>query len=187
MKTQILNAFSLIVLGSLTILFTSCDLFDSVDDVDFDATLEQTINITEESTATDVAYTKTIILDATSDPDINDYKEKIKGFTIKKISYQVTSFTGASLSTFSGNLAFGDASLATSAVAATITNLNLQQAFTSATLYELTFNQADVDKIEALLLDDKAVKIYLTGTLSQTPVICDVNIIVEVSVKADVL
>jgi len=187
MKTQILKGVSLVVLLSFATLFNACSLFDSVDDVDFDATLEQTFTITEEVTGTNVNYNNTIILDATDDSDIDTYKEKIKGFTIKKISYQVTSFTGASTSTFSGTLAFGDAALGTSTVSATITNLNLQQAFSSATVYDLTFNQSDVDKIAALLLDDKAVKLYLTGVLSQTPVFCTVNVILEVSVKADVL
>lgn len=187
MKTQYLKTIALVVLVSFTTLFTSCDLFDKVDDVDFDSTLEQTFTVTEEGTATNVNYTKTIVLDATDDSDIEAYKDKIKGFTIKKISYQVTSFDGASVSTFSGTLGFGDASLATSTVSATITNLNLQQAYTSGQAFDLTFNQADVDKIEALLMDDKAVKIYLNGVLSQTPVYCTVNVILEVSVKANVL
>ena len=187
MKTQLLKALGLVVVGSFTTLFTSCDLFDKVDDVNFDTSLEQTINITEESTGTNVAYSETILLDATSDPDIDEYKDKISGFTIKKVSYQVTSFDGASVSTFSGTLAFGDASLTTSTVSATITNLNLQQAYTSGQIFELTFNQADADKIAALLKDDKAVKIYLNGTLSQTPVYAIVNVIVDVSVKADAL
>ena len=187
MKTKFLKSIALIVLVSFTILFTSCDLFDKVDDVNFDATLEETISITEESTGTNVAYSETILLDATSDPDIDQYKDKISGFTIKKVSYQVTSFDGASVSTFSGTLAFGDASLNTSTVSATITNLNLQQAYTSGQIYELTFNQADADKIATMLKEDKAVKIYLNGTLSQTPVYCLVNVIVDVSVKADAL
>lgn len=187
MKTQIQKTLSLVVLVSLTTLFTSCDLFDKADDIDFDTTLEETIFIAEEGTGTNVAYSETIIIDATSDPDIEEYKDKIKGFTIKKISYQVTNFVGASLSTFSGTVAFGDAALATSTVSATITNLNLQQASTSGTIYELTFNQTDIDKIAALLLDDKAVKIYLNGTLSQTPASCNVNVVLEVTVKADAL
>lgn len=187
MKKQFLKTVGLVLLVSFTTLFASCDLFEDADDIDFDATLEETITITEESTGTNVAYAETIILDATADPDIDEYKDKITGFTIKKISYQVTSYDGPSLCTFSGTLAFGDASLATSTVSATITNLNLQQAFTSAQVFDLTFSQGDADKIAALLKDDKAVKIYLNGTLSQTPVFCTVRVIADVSVKADAL
>jgi hypothetical protein len=187
MKTLFLKAIGVVAMISFATLFTSCDLFEDADDIDFDATLEETITVTEESTGTNVAYAETILLDATSDPDIDEYKDKITGFTVKKISYQVTSYDGPSLCTFSGTLAFGDASLATSTVSATITNLNLQQAYTSAQVFDLTFNQADTDKIAALLKDDKAVKIYLNGTLSQTPVYCTIRVIVDVSVKADAL
>ena len=189
MKTQILKAISLVVLGTFTTVFTACDLLNKATDIDFSTTLEQTFNITEEITGTNVSYSKTLVIDATSDSDIKSYKDKIKGFTINKISYRVISFSGppTSTSTFSGTLAFGDVSTTASTVSATITNLNLKEAFTSATIYELTFNQADVDKIAALLLDDKAVKIYLNGILSQTPVFCDVNVILDVSFKANVL
>jgi hypothetical protein len=177
MKTQILRVISLVVMVSFTTLFVACDLLDEVDDIDFDATLEESIDVTEASTGTNVSYTETIILDATADPDIDEYKDKITGFTINKVSYQITSFDGTAGTTFTG----------TSTVSATITNLNLQTAYSSGQIFDLTISQADVDKVAALLKDDKAVKIYLAGVLSKTPLYCTVRIILEVSVKADAL
>lgn len=187
MKTQALRVFSLIVMVSFTTLFVACDLLDDADDIDFDATLEQSINVTEASTGTNVNYAETIILDATDDPDIDEYKDKITGFTINKVSYQITGFDGTAGTTFTGTLSFGDASLATSTVSATITNLNLQTANSSGQIFDLTISQADVDKVAALLKDDKAVKIYLDGVLSNTPLYCTVRVILEVTVKADAL
>ncbi|MBA4053184.1 MAG: hypothetical protein C0490_00585 [Marivirga sp.] len=177
----------MVVLALTTTLFSACDLLDKADDVNFDASVEETILITEENEGNNVAYTETITLDATSDPDISKYKSKISGFIIKKISYQVVSFDGQTGATFSGTLSFGDASQGTPTVAATVNNLNLQQAYTSGQTFDLVINQSDVDKIAAMLKDDKAVKLYLNGLLSATPLFSSIRVILDVSVKADAL
>lgn len=160
----------------------SCEL----DDVSFDSTLEENILVIEESEGTNVAYEETIVLDATTDPDINKYKSKIKGFKIRKLSYQIVNYNGQP-AVFNGSLSFGDASQTSPIVLASVTNLDIQQAYNLSQVYELSLNQADIDKIAALLKEDKAVKIYLTGTLSQTPVTFEVNVIMDVTVEADAL
>ena len=187
MKTQVLRKLSFCALILSAFSIASCDLLDKADDVDFDATLEETINITEEDAGTNAAYSETITLDATSDPDIDKYKNKITGFTVKKVSYQIVGYDGQANATFSGNISFGDASTATPTVAAAISNLNFQTANAAQTIFDLPINQADVDKIAGLLKEDKAVKIYLNGTLSSTPLYATVRVILEVSVKADAL
>ena len=187
MKTPVSRKFFLSTLILSTLFISSCDLLDKADDVSFDATLEETISVTEESSGTNVAYSETITLDAKTDPDINKYKDKITGFTVKKVSYQITSFDGTANATFSGTVSFGDASTTTPTVAATISNLNFQTANAAQTVFELPIVQADIDKIANLLKDDKAVKIYLNGTLSSTPLYSNVRVILEVSVKADAL
>jgi len=186
MKTHVLKKLSVVMLALTTSIFGACDLFDKADDISFDSTLDETIVVTEESSGTNVVYAKTIVLDAASDPDINKYKNKISGFTVKKVSYQVTNFTGDA-SLFSGTLSFGDASTTTPTVVATISNLNLQEAFSSGQVFDLPISQSDVDKIAGMLKDDKAVKLYLNGSLSTTPVFSNILVILEVSVKADAL
>lgn len=187
MKTQVLKARSAAVLALITTLFTSCDLLDKADDVNFDATVDEIIIVTEENEGSNVSYAKIVTLDATADPDINKYKNKVSGFTVKKVRYQVTNFIGPVGATFSGTLSFGAASQTTPTVAATISNLNLQQAFSSGQVLELPISQADVDAIAGMLKDDKAVKLYLDGLLSETPMTCSVKVILDVSVKADAL
>jgi hypothetical protein len=187
MKKHVLKASSLVVLALTSTIFSACDLLDKADDVSFDATVDETILVTEENEGTNVAYTETITLDATSDPDISKYKSKITGFTVKKVSYQVVSFDGVAGTVFSGTLSFGDASQATPTVAATVNNLNMQQAFASGQIFDLSISPTDVDKIAAMLKDDKAVKLYLNGQLSSAPLYSSVKVILEVSVKADAL
>ena len=187
MKIQVFRKLSFSALIVSSFLISSCDLLDKADDVNFDTTLEETINISEQDAGTNVAYSETITLDATTDPDINEYKNKITGFTVKKVSYQITGYDGPSNATFSGTVSFGDASTTTPTVAATISNLNFQTANAGQTIFDLPVSQADIDKIGNLLKDDKAVKIYLNGTLSATPLYSNVRVILEVSVKADAL
>lgn len=177
---------SLCCLLLLVISFGGCDWFDSVDDVSFNSTLEEDINVAEENSGENVSYEETIVLDATSDPDIDKYKSKIKGFKINNISYQVTGYDGLT-TTFNGSLAFGDATSTSPQVLATVTNLNVQAAYLNGTIFDLSLSQGDVDTIASLLKDDKAVKLYLTGTLSQTPVYFTVHVILDVKVEADAL
>lgn len=187
MKKHTIKTTTGILLVMITILFSGCDLLNKADDINFDASLETSISVTEESTGTDVAYNKVVILDATTDGDINKYQNKISGFTIHKISYQIVSFDGTNGATFSGTLSFGDATQTVPTVAATISNLNLQTAYTSGQLFDLSFSQSDVEKIQSLLKANKAVKIYLNGTLSATPLYCVIEVFLDVTVKADAL
>jgi len=187
MKTHVLKAHSAVALVLISTLFTACDLLDKADDVSFDATVDETIIVTEENEGTNVSYNKIVTLDATADPDINKYKNKLSGFTVKKVSYQVTNFNGPESARFSGTMSFGEASQTTATVAVTVTNLNLQQAFNSGQVLDLPINQADVDAIAGMLKNDKAVKLYLDGLLSATPLTCSIKVILDVSVKADAL
>jgi hypothetical protein len=187
MKTHVLKTRSAAVLVLIATLFTSCDLLDKADDVNFDATLDETITVVEEVEGTNVTYTEIVTLDATADPDINKYKNKVSGFTVKKVSYQVIGYDGPEGATFSGTLSFGDASQTNATIAATINNLNMRQAFISGQVMELPIDPADVNAIAGMLKDDKAVKLYLDGLLSATPLTCSVKVIMDVSVKADAL
>lgn len=186
MKSHVLKMLNTVGLALILTFFSACSLFEKADDVNFDAELEEIVTLTEPDAGENVAYHNTIVLDATANADINKYQNKISGFTIKKISYQVVSFAGDA-STFSGTLSFGDETTTTPTVAVTVSNLNLLQAFASGQIFDLPVNQADIDKISSLLKDDKAVKIYLDGTLSAAPITSNILVIMEVSVKADAL
>jgi hypothetical protein len=168
-------------------LLAGCDLFNDLDDVSFDSTLSENIVVSESSAGTNVANSEIIVLDATSDPDINQYKDKIKGIRVNKISYQVVSFSATDPVTLSGTMAFGESTTSSPTVVAAITSLNLKEAFLNGTVYDLTVPQTDIDKISALLKDDKAVKIYLNSTLSKTPVSFTIELILDVTVEANAL
>jgi len=187
MKTSILLTTSVVVLALTTTLFSACDLLNKADDINFDATLQKDIEVSDASTGTNVSYAKTIVIDAASDPDISTYINKIKGFTVNSIKYQVITYDGPDGATFSGTLAFGEASGGTPTLAATIDNLNFSTAFASGHMFELSYSKDDIDKIQNLLKADKAVKVLLQGSLSETPLYCIVTIYMDVVVNSKVL
>ena len=186
MKSFIQKTTLFSLLGMLTLL-AGCDLFKDIDDVSFDSTLSENIVVSESNTGTSVANSEIIVLDATTDPDINQYKDKIKGIKINKISYQVVTFSATDPVTLSGTISFGESTTNSPTVIASVASLNLKEAFVNGTVYELPVQQADIDKISALLKDDKAVKIYLNSVLSKTPVSFTIELIMDVTVEADAL
>lgn len=187
MKTLMFRMLSLVVLGFCATFFTTCSTVDALDDVNFDGTIDGTINVNAPDEGTNVAYSDVIVLDAKDDPDINQYADKIKSFTIKSIGYQITSYDGPADAKFSGTLAFGGASQSSAAIFAAIADFDFQAAYSSGEIFDLTFNQSDINMIQDFLQNEKAVKFYLDGTLTKTPLYCTVKIYLEVSVKADAL
>jgi len=187
MKT-ISKSIGALAFALTAMLLPACDLLDKADDVSFNATLDEDIAVAKPNEGTNVALSETIALDARDqNSDINKYAKKITGFKIHKLSYKITSYDGVAGCTFTGEISFGDVSTSSPTVAAVITNLNLQEAYTSGEEFDIELDPADVKAVQSLLKSDKAVNIYITGTLSQTPVYFTVKVILDVNVEADAL
>jgi hypothetical protein len=187
MKKLILNKPLAFSLGLIAFAFTGCNLFDKADDVTFTTTLDQTFNIDEEAEATDKAYSQELVVDATTDPQINKYKNKIKSFTVNKVTYKVTNYSGGAITFNNGSLSFSSSDASSATVAATLASLDLEEAYNNGTEYELTLSADAITKIQSYLKANKAVKVYLAGTLSQTPVSFDVEVKIDVKVESAVL
>jgi hypothetical protein len=188
MKNLILNkhfAFSLVLIA---VAFTGCNLFDKANDVTFTTTLDQTFNVDEEAIAENKAYSQQLVVDATTDPQIDKYKNKIKLFTVTKVTYKITNFESAVPVTFSnGTLSFSSSDATSADAITTISNVDLQDAYYNGTEYELTLSADAITKIQNYLKANKAVKVYLAGTLSQTPVLFDVEVSLNLKVESGVL
>lgn len=184
MKKISLALFSIVALG-----FSSCSIFDKVDDVNFDVKLYQTmtVNVTTPSSAP-VTLSQNQILDATSNADIAKYGSKIHGYTINKITYTISDYgpAGSAVTFSNGKLSFGAAG-ASSTVAATLASADLKALSTSGAESTLAIDQAGLATISNLLLKNSEIEVTASGTLSSTPVTFKVNTIIYVSVKADAL
>jgi hypothetical protein len=165
----------------LVVLFSSCDLFDKADDVSFSTEFEESFDI---NNAPEGSFSDVITLDATTDPEVNKYKEKIKDFTINKITYKVKNYDGPDGATFTGTVLFG-----ASGILGTIdiTELDLSAASDSGVETELVLSDAIVEKVAKQLKDDKAVAMTMAGTFSNGPLSCVIEVKVNAKVTADAL
>ncbi len=183
---KIIQFPSCLILVALCLTYLSgCSLFDKIDDITFDATLTEYLEVADESTSQNVAYSEIVVIDATSDPEIEKYIDKIKEIKLKKLTYQIVSVSNTAPGTlFSGNLSLGDISGSSPSVVITITNLDINDL---STVHEVAINQNDINTVNSLLKSDKAVAFYLSGEISQTPVYANIEIVMDVEVDADAL
>ena len=175
MKTKhLIPVFMLLLLGTVS----SCDLFDKVDDVSFDVTLPLDFVIDENADNPDGAsYTDTQLLDATSDPDVAEYANKIKEFKVNKITYTISGADPASVTFTNGFLKANGKNLA-QASSVSLSN-------TAET--DLTADIAGFNELASLLLADKKETVELTGFLSKTPVAFNVKFKFYVTITANAL
>lgn len=181
---------SIAALASL-LLFNSCDFLDKLGQVTFDTELKTTFAVDETGTVTNRNYTANRTLDATTDADIQKYKDKLKDFRINDIAYKITGYsTTAGLADVifsNGKFSFGDADATSPSVAVNLANsLNLRDLSSTGIETKVPL-PADANTLASLLQTDKKLKVYAEGTLSRTPVKFNIEVTFYVSVTADAL
>jgi hypothetical protein len=141
---------------------TSCDWLEKATNVDFDTTIPvvYTVNETAVST-TGKSYSDTKTLNVTSDAEIAKYANKLKGFSVRKITYTITGATPATVTFSNGKLL-----TASGKTISSISSVNLS----SSTETELTADATGINDLTSTLVSSKQAGITLQGTLSQTPV-----------------
>lgn len=188
MKTaQIIIRSAFAVCFALVMSSASCDLFDKVDDVTFDISLDHTFNVNETTAGTNKVYELKQTIDAAAaNSDFAKYKDKIKSITVKSVTYTVSNYTTANSVIFKDG-AVGFSATAGSA-ATSVAKLNADDIKAAqGTEKTLDYNQAALDEVANLLKADKKVNTYLKGTFSQTPVKFDVKVVIKATVTADAL
>ncbi|MCW5910618.1 MAG: hypothetical protein KIT62_06060 [Cyclobacteriaceae bacterium] len=160
--------------------FTSCELFEKVDDVTFNVVLPLDFGINEEAeNPGGMSYFDEALLDANSNADIAKYASKIKEFKIDKITYAISDADPTTV-------IFTNGSLVVASTGKTIaTESSASLANTAET--DLTANIDGFNDLAARLLDDKQELVQLNGTFSQTPVAFNVRFRFYVKVTANAL
>lgn len=171
--------FPILLLLSLG-TFSSCDLFDSVDDVSFDVVLPLDFEIREtQDNPGGKSYTDSELLNAASDPEVAKYASKIQEFTVNRITYTIS---GANPNT----ITFTNGTLKVNSTGKTIASAgSVSLANTAET--DLTADTAGFNELASALLSDKQELIQLQGTLSKTPVAFNVKFKFYVTITADAL
>jgi hypothetical protein len=176
MKTKhLIPVFLLLAIGT----FSSCDLFDKVDDVSFDVTLPVDFTISDVTVnPSGKTYTDSRLLDASSDPEVAKYASKIKEFKVNRITYTIS--PGADPSTVTLTNGFLKANGKNLIEAASVSLSNTTET-------DFNTNTAGLNELASLLLADKKETIEMTGFLSKTPVVFTVKLKFYVTITADVL
>jgi hypothetical protein len=173
---KIKHLFPIVLLLALS-TFTSCELFDKADDVNFDVDVpvDFVVNVTPNSEG---GYTSEQVLNASSDPDIAEYADKIKEFKVNRITYTITNST-ADGTTFTGEVTVA----ATGEVLSGVTNLSV--ANTSET--DLPANLDGFNDLASRLLEDKQETVMMNGQFSTSSVSFNIRLRFYLSVTADAL
>jgi PleD family two-component response regulator len=179
MKNHVLK--SLMGLALIFVLLTGCTVFDSADDVTFDAVLPLDFKPVNETAVNNsaVQYSDVVTLNARDNADVEKYKDKIKSVKLTKITYVISDYAAPSPVTFtSGSLQANGKTLASA------TSVNLQ----STAETELTdINQAGFDEFANQIKDDQSVEVTVAGTFSKTPVAFKIKAYFHVTITANAL
>lgn len=181
-----LSSFAIAWLSLVTVFFSGCDKVDDLTDFEFHSDLEESIPVVDENTSdTEKAYSHDILIDASTDTEIQKYQSKIKSFKIDKISYTIDDSENKTKGVkFNGDLGFSASDGGSATILTTITNLDLDD---HTTVHEITLAPADLDKIAGYLNTNRTFKVYLNGKVSKTPINIIVNVKTEVTVVAKAL
>lgn len=179
MKNHVLK--SLLGLALVFALLTSCSVFDSADDVTFDAVLPLEFAPVNETavSSSEIQYSDEATLDATDNADVAKYKSKIKSVNLNKITYVVSDYVAPSPVTFTnGSLKANGKTLAS------VASVNLQ----STAEAELTnIDQAGFDEFASQIKAGQSVVVTVAGTFSKTPVAFKVKAYFHVTITANAL
>ena len=159
---------------------SSCSLFDKMDDISFDTELPLEFVIDEQdnnSNGKDYSIVKT--LDATNDPEVMKYANKIKEFKINKITYSISAVTPNGV-TFSNGKLIVSSSNRTIALANNIS-------IASVTNVELTADAGGFNELASMLLANKQADVKLDGRFNSTPIKFTVSCKFYVTVTANTL
>ncbi|MFC2123268.1 hypothetical protein ACFLU5_00535 [Bacteroidota bacterium] len=163
-----------ILIGGLFTMAT-CNLFEDLRTVNLTQTFSHTedISISEMDPLT---INEEFTVNATSNSKIDQYRDKIKSYTVEKISYQILNYVGAPGITMTGTIEFG-------AVSASISSLDLSD----NTVTDLGFDPADLAEVAQELEDGNDVTGAIVGSVSDTPVDFTLKLIFDVAFEAEVL
>lgn len=184
MKNRVLRSLALFVFPAAVL--TGCD---ELGDVTLNEPVTASITVDETATATNVSYTKSLEVDATTNAEIEKYRDKVKSFTVHKVTFKIKNYSGQAATTPSSKVSYSAAggNAANSIEIASISNFDIKAAADAGTETELTVSDANLQAMAALLKEDMALTLYVNGTLTKTPVKFTVEFTVDATIVANAL
>jgi len=181
MKRLIINLFP----SLLILMFFSCDKAEELGDIDFNTTLVKSLPVSVANTS---EMTSSIVLDASTDPEIKKYTDKIKNYEITELLFAIENYIAPNEDEiyFNGEIGFSNKTENQATTTCSISPLNVTHVAGTGDFPISTCN-AIVNGISEVFTTDNAVKIYMTGAFTKAPLSFDLKVTVKVKVTANPL
>jgi hypothetical protein len=184
MKIHVLRSLALFVFASAAL--TGCD---ELGDVTLNEPITTSITVDETTTGENRSFTKSVDLDATTNPEIEKYREKVKSFTVNKVIFKVKNYSGQASSTPLSKVSYTakGAAVSTAIEIASISNFDIKAAADAGTETELVVSNAHLQAMATILKNDMAITFYMDGSLTKTPVKFTVEFTIDATIVANAL
>ena len=175
MKTIISISLLFVLAG----MYSSCSLFDKLDDAKFNAEFTLTFFVNEtEVNPSGKAYFTEQWLNITDDPDVEEFADKIKEVKVNRISYFIYGINKSGVTASDGEL-----SITPSRVIASLPDESLIEGISG----DLVIDQDGFTELGKRLKANKSELIGLGGNLSETPMSFFLEATFYVTVTAEAL
>ena len=153
--------------------------------VQFETTLTTNVHVSETSSATDQDISVSALLDATTDPQIQQYASNIESYTVDSVVFAIVNYS-SSLSDeiyFGGDFGFGNASASSPAATCSVNHLPVTHVEGTG-FFPLMPCTSITGDIANILGQGTSLKIFMDGALTKAPVSFTVQVKLKVQVKA---
>nr|WP_320118229.1 hypothetical protein [uncultured Marinifilum sp.] len=173
---------TLFTLLAILIGFTSCDKVNDLKTKDFydiEISKETTINVNTDKAgrikmAETYSFSETINLDFTDIKEIKDYLKKLEAVDVTSVNCKISNLTGGEIKSLN----------------ISVTDLNFDYDIPTVSVNQslfVNFTTEQLDLIANTLLQNKKLKMTITGTVSEQPVSFNIETTALVDVKVEVL
>ncbi len=125
-------------------------------------------------------------LNALDNKDIRDNLDKVKSWSVEKVSYALKNYQGDPSTTFSDTFGFSPSSSGSASITIAVSGVNLND-LNNGSKQALALSSNDLATMASWFEKDNALKVYMTGTLSQGPVSFDLVVYAKIKIRAKVL
>jgi len=172
---------------AFVVLLSGCNLLEENLTTDIDTELYQTfeVNITDEGS--NISYSETETIAAGDDPDLDEYIDNIKNYTVKNVFYSVKNYNGNPQITFTGSILYSDQAINEGKVLSGFEEFLISSIADDGVKHELPYENGALANAAGILKENNAIKVYLDGVFSEGPVNFELTIYYDVTVEASVI
>ena len=158
---------SLLFLAAAAFAFTSCDKIAEIENFGVGHTFDQEF-VLDVKDSDPTTFQDDFVVDVTSDKDFADNLSKISGYTVNKVSYRISDFTGNSGTTATGSIQFFNE---TSPLGSVIDMglISFEAMLNSGNSVEIPVSDDLKTILQDQLLNNHTLRIVLDGEVSDKP------------------